>query len=430
MSIQSVKREVFEKSPGKNKAPGHSFSYLGPGLTKIHTRSVAYEGDYTNEAYERVSLDNGFTWSPWKDVYSELIKAKEQGEVMWVEKPTTGTYNKIHDHYVSLNMQRLFPNGHHEDYRLLWSGVKGTVDHTYIDVSKDLKTWNAPQLVKYEEGSQYNEENWLDPEYTDKNLAYLGCNLEIDRNGDIIFPIGARVNACCRILKVDPSCVFPSCPHIANGLIVMRGVWNKGKNRYDFHPSKPVIISDLKSSRGVDEPTIVLLKSGRIVVVFRGANTDMPAWNTRLQPGTPAHKWYTYSDDGGRTFSDPVPYQFDNGQLVYSPASISKFIRSEKNSKAYWIGNVTPADTKGSYPREPLVMAEVDEETGILKYDTYTVIDKRNPETESKRVQLSNFSVIQDRQTKNLEIYLTKVEANAKEKYSADAWKYTVIFDE
>ncbi|HBN85118.1 MAG TPA: hypothetical protein DDZ89_14890 [Clostridiales bacterium] len=430
MSIQSVKREVFEKSPGKNKAPSHSFAYLGQGFTKIHKRCVAYEGDYTNEAYERISPDNGHTWSSWKDVYANLIKKKEQGEVLWVETPVTGTYNKVHDHYVSLNMQRLFPHGHHEDYRLLWSGVKGTIDHTYLDISKDLKTWNTPQLVKYENGANYDEDNWLDPEYTDKNLAYLGCNLEIDSNGDILFPIGARVDACCKILGMDPLNIFPSCPHIANGLIVMRGIWNEQKNQYEFHPSKPVIISDLKSSRGVDEPTIILLKSGRIVVVFRGANTDMSAWKTRLAPGTPAHKWYSYSDDGGKTFTDPVPYPFDNGDLVYSPASISRFIRSEKNGKAYWIGNVTPADTKGSYPREPLVMAEVDEKTGVLKKDTYTVIDQRNPEMESERVQLSNFTIFQDRQTNDLEIYLTKIEANVKEKFSADAWKYTITFDE
>ncbi|MGI6561246.1 MAG: hypothetical protein ACOX3Q_01600 [Clostridia bacterium] len=427
MSIHSVKRELFEKSPGKNMAPSHSFYYKGQGLTKVHRRCVDYESDYTNEAYERVSYDNGRTWSPWKNVYEQIIKKWGHGEIMWAKPPAV--YNPYHDHYVVLCMQRLFPNGHREDYRLLWSGIKGTLDHTFIEVSKDLEN-RSSFLVKYEEGADYSGKEYLDREYTEKNLAYFGCNLEIDSNGDILFPIGARVKACCKILGIDPSDIFPSCPHIANGLIVVRGVWNEKENRYDFYPSKPLVISDLKSSRGIDEPTILLLKSGRIVVVFRGANTDLPGWNTRIAPDAPAHKWYTYSDDGGKTFSDPVPYRFDDGELVYSPASISAFVRSIKNGKAYWIGNITPKDTKGSFPREPLVMAEVDENTGFLKKATYTIIDKRNPETESEKVQLSNFSIIQDRETKEMEIHLTKYGANLNEVFSADAWKYTVIFDD
>jgi len=200
-------------------------------------------------------------------------------------------------------------------------------------------------------------------------------------------------------------------------------------NMYEFSGSRPLLISDLKSSRGVDEPTILLLKSGRIVVVFRGANTQMPNWNSRLEPGTPAHKWYTYSDDQGKTFTDPVPYRFDNCELVYSPASISQFVRSEKNKKAYWIGNITPPETVGSYPREPLVIAEIDEEIGILKKQTCAVIDKRNPEVDSERVQLSNFSIFQDRETGTMEIHLSKIESNASEKFSADAWKYTIVFE-
>ncbi|NLY98426.1 MAG: hypothetical protein GX082_13580, partial [Clostridiaceae bacterium] len=60
----------------------------------------------------------------------------------------------------------------------------------------------------------------------------------------------------------------------------------------------------------------------------------------------------------------------------------------------------------------------------------YTIIDKRNPETESEKVQLSNFSIIQDRETKEMEIHLTKYGANLNEVFSADAWKYTVIFDD
>ena len=429
MSVKSIERELYEKSPGKNMAPGYKFSYYGNDLTVIETRSVQCESDYTNEAYTRISHDNRKSWSSWKDTIEAGIQPKDNGEIMWIDPFADVLYNPVHNHYVSMVMQRLFPRGHEEYYKLLWAGGAGCIDHTFIHVSTDLETWNELELVTYEDGADYDDENWLNPDYTQNNLAYCGCNMEILENGDILFPIGARVTSCCAILGIEAADIFPSCPHIVNGLIVVRGIWNRESNRYDFVSSKPVVISDLKSSRGVDEPTIIQLKNGRIVVVFRGANTNMPAWNTRLEPGTPAYKWYTYSDDGGKTFSDPVPYRFDNGEPVYSPASISLFLRSIKDGKSYWIGNVTPSDTKGSFPREPLSIAEVDEESGFLKKDTYAVIGQRDPEVESDQVQLSNFSIFQDRETKRLELYLTKVGSNKEEVFSADAWKYTITFE-
>ncbi|MBO3841815.1 MAG: hypothetical protein FGF48_05300 [Candidatus Brockarchaeota archaeon] len=74
------------------------------------------------------------------------------------------------------------------------------------------------------------------------------------------------------MLDVEVNDVFPSCPQIMHGLIVFRGTWNKVDEKYSLIPSKPVVISDLKSSRGVGEPTIIVLKSRRIVAAFRGSN--------------------------------------------------------------------------------------------------------------------------------------------------------------
>jgi len=71
------------------------------------------------------------------------------------------------------------------------------------------------------------------------------------------------------MLGIDVMDVFPSCPQIMHGLIVVRGRWQEAKREYELSISKPVVISDLKSSRGVDEPTTLVLKSGSIVVVFR-----------------------------------------------------------------------------------------------------------------------------------------------------------------
>ncbi|MEM3648076.1 MAG: sialidase family protein [Thermoproteota archaeon] len=202
--------------------------------------------------------------------------------------------------------------------------MKTFTDHSFIRVSKDLRDWRWQQ-VKYEEGADFSEDDWAREGYVNVNEAYAGCNIEVLENGDIMFPVAANVVKCCRILGIDVNVVFPSCPQIMHGLIVFRGSWNKMEEKYDLTPSKPVVISDLKSSRGVDEPTIIVLKSRRIVVVFRGSNVISKNWKTRIRRGTPSHKWYVFSDDGGRTFSEPVPWHYDNGEIFYSPASISRF---------------------------------------------------------------------------------------------------------
>ncbi|MBQ8402360.1 MAG: hypothetical protein IJX14_10590, partial [Clostridia bacterium] len=66
-------------------------------------------------------------------------------------------------------------------------------------------------------------------------------------------------------------------------------------------------------------PSLAKLAGGRIVVIIRGANYHDPNWpKQRTEPGTPAVKWYAWSDDNGRTFTDPMPWHFDDGEIVYS----------------------------------------------------------------------------------------------------------------
>ena len=264
-------------------------------------------------------------------------------------------------------------------------------------------------------------------EYLDRNQAYFGNPIVLSC-GDIAFPIGVPVTACCRILGIDSHDIFPSCPRVMHGLMVARGVWNAKTNRYDLSFSRPVVIGDLKSSRRVDEPTLAELQSGRLVVVFRGSNVSSEAWHTRIEPGTPGFKWYTCSDDGGRTFTDPVSWHFDDGEVVYSSASISTFIRSEKNGKLYWIGNITGHEVHGNYPRYPLQIAEVNERWGTLRKEALTIIDTIR-EGESKLLQLSNFSTIQDRETGLIELSLAKIgqyEKDGQNAWRSQTWKYYI----
>ena len=162
-------------------------------------------GDYTNEAYERVSYDNGRTWSPWKNVYEQIIKKWGHGEIMWAKPPAV--YNPYHDHYVVLCMQRLFPNGHREDYRLLWSGIKGTLDHTFIEVSKDLENRSSFWSNTKKEPITAVKNIWI-VSIPKRTWLTLAVTLKSTQTATFCF-IGARVKACCKILGIDPSDILP-----------------------------------------------------------------------------------------------------------------------------------------------------------------------------------------------------------------------------
>ena len=115
---------------------------------------------------------------------------------------------------------------------------------------------------------------------------------------------------------------------------------------------------------------------------------------------------------------------------MYSSATISNFIRLKKNGKLYWIGNITTHKAYGNYPRFPLYIAQVDEETGTLIKSTLTTIDTRR-EGETEYMQLSNFWMLEDRETGVLEIALHKVgQFDQNRPFYGEGWRYELTFED
>jgi len=420
-----ISREVVEKAPAPSLCVSHSQAYVGRGVARVEKRIVTRESDFDNELYERFSDDNGRTWGAWKDIYKATYAARGTAELLW-PSPSAGTWNPVHGHAVALNMQRIFPEGHEEGYRLFWKeGRRGFYDHTFLWVSEDSLHW-TPQLVRYENGEEFHADDWCEKGYLENNGAYAGCNLEVLPNGDVLFAVSARMTSCCRILGVDVRDAFPSCPQIMGGLIVFRGSWDRARGLYSLVPSRPAVISDLESSRGIDEPVVLPLASGLVAVVFRGSNMMSKEQGTRIRKGTPSYKWFLFSEDGGRTFTKPVPWHWDDGEVLYSPASISGWLRSSRNGRGYWFGNATGPEAYANAPRYPLIMAEVEEETGFLVKGSRTIVEDRDPATESEKLQLSNFTLLDDRETGRIELSMTKLGANRDDFWRSDAYRYCI----
>jgi hypothetical protein len=89
------------------------------------------------------------------------------------------------------------------------------------------------------------------------------------------------------------------------------------------------------------------------------------------------------------------------------------------------VGNVSRGPASGNGPRYPLYIAEVDETIPALKKATLTVIDDRGP-NDPDSLQLSNFSLLENRRSGDLEIYLTRYGEQTRNVFSANAYKYTL----
>ncbi|MFC1452975.1 hypothetical protein ACFLSJ_06475 [Verrucomicrobiota bacterium] len=423
-----MRRELYVEAPDQRTTDCRSQRYVcGTGLRRVEQRSLQRESDWSSAVFERFSDDNGRSWSAWKDVYRQGHDIRGEDEITTYSG--LETYNAEFKHFVSVGMRRIFFGGHHEAYRVYWGrGEAGFVDHSLMAVRKDGSDERSVEPVKYETGADFDPENRRDPAYVDHNQAYMANGVDVMENGEIVFPIAADVRSCCRIRGLDVNEVFPSCPDIMKGMIVARGRFNEERGNYDLTFSRPVVISDLKSSRGVCEPESVMLPSGRILAVFRGSNVEREEWHTRIEPGTPSHKWYCYSDDGGMTFTEPAPWHFDNREVFYSAATISRFVRSTTDGKLYWIGNISDHTASANHPRHPLVMAEVNER-GLLVKDSLATIDKRE-EGDSEALQLSNFSFLQDRETGLIELTLAKLGQREGHTWWADTYRYFIATEQ
>lgn len=424
-----VNAYVYKEARKDNIAENYSRRYRDrTGAVIVERLFVQSKSDFSDMTKERISEDHGKTWSDWKVISAANDTDRNQGVHQRTQHQGPTIWNAVHGHYVSLHSQEIWVGGYDAATVKYWSGdIRDDVMHAFITVSTESEIL-CKEMVRYQEGDDFDPEDWTKASYTQRNVAFATGNVVVDDNGDILFTIEAPMRYCCESLGKDINEVFPSKPDFPNGIIVMRGTWNG--NRYIFSHGTPIVISDLLSSRGLNEPTMAKLSSGRIVVVMRASNAQI-GWDTlRLEPGTPGVKWYAWSDDGGATFSEIMPWHFDDGEIIYSSATCSVIHKDERTGKHYWIGNITDHKVNGNFPRYPLNIVEIDETYGTAKKESFTIIDTRR-EGEPEDIQLSNFNVLQNRESGKLEIMLTKfgqygAMLDSDSVFRAEVWRYEI----
>lgn len=389
--IVEVGKEVYSRHPRKGVGAWVSVRYVGPGLEREEVHTTWSKSDTPEKPKRRWSCDNGRTWSDF-EAMPDVVTHPGGVRVFWGQGPQL--YDPASKTTVSIWLRQPHIRGRHHN-------------HCFVRISRDNgRTWSEPTQLRYEEADAFDPDDPFRESFLKHNQAYIGSNILRHTNGTLIHCV-AHANA-----PGDPD--NDERPW-RMGSLCFAGRWNTASGDYEWTAGKRVEISPHKSSRGLMEPAVAELNDGRVLVIWRGSNTSK----------TPGRKWFSVSSDGGLTLSATQELKYDDGTQFYSPSSIHRMIRHSVTGKLYWVGNISAVPPRANSPRYPLVIAEVDESIPAIKRAFVTAIDDRQP-TDSERLQLSNFSLLENRETHTLEIYLTRIGADPEDFWGADAYRYTL----
>lgn len=414
--VGRIKKEIRISCPQLNLAPTTNMYYVGRGFRREETLSFMQSSDWKLTSYSRNSGDNGNTWSPWSPIPEHKQVSGNYTQSGGASQRGTGEYDPESGRLIKPVFQRIFQGDPQVALKVIWSGERLFWDHGFYQLSGDNgNSWGEAHQLKYEEGPDFDPDDWNKQGWLQRNEMYIGNSIVL-KSGSVIISSTVPVAFDDKEDEKFPS-IFPNNYRkgCVAGAVCFIGNWDKVKQNYNWKKSNSIFLPRRMSSRGLVELDISELKNGNLLLIMRGSNTKE----------TPGRKWFSVSKDGGITWSEIKDMRYDTGERFYSPASIHKTIRSSKTGKLYWIGNISDTPPDGNYPRFPLYIVEVNEENPSFKKDTLTIIDTRDSGKDTDRVQLSNFALLENRETGNLEIYLTRLGEN-KITWSADACKYTI----
>ncbi|MBI3985886.1 MAG: exo-alpha-sialidase [Lentisphaerae bacterium] len=411
--LGTIERIRYVPSPGPNTAAVLSHYFRGVGPARVERLTSQAASDVYLAPRIRESPDNGQTWGDWVAVPEKDVR---QGRFYMALHELGRVHDPSSGRLFRLTLQRLFigdpaeilgkafKTGNHNDYR----------DHAVYQLSDDNGlTWGPMQLIKFEDGPEFDPADWGNDAYLARNRMYSGYNAIVAPDGTLLY------SACVKVLHEQDGVREDVC-----GVRLFKAAWNATAGRYDWRSPFLLTVSTRISARGLMEPWLATLADGRLYLDMRGSSSE---W-------TPGRHWYSVSKDKGETWSPVTDLRYDTGEQFYSPSTFAKTLRSARTGKLYWVGNIAPEPPKGNWPRRPLVLAEFDEERVAIRKSTVTVIDDYEPDGDaSPYVQFSNFSLVEHTETRAFELYLTRYgEAGTlqeKTYWQASAFKYVIVLD-
>jgi hypothetical protein len=387
----TIRREVFLRAPGNGTAVMAYACYTeraGGAMMSIEQRWS--RSDTIDAAFLRRSRDHGRTWSAPVEVRTGERRPegmfRRHLRVGWVE-PRTGRF-------IDFWIEGLLPTDNPLE------GMKQWVIRYRIDDGPDTS------LV----ARGHTADRPLPGVWKGKNSFMMGDQTSRPvalADGSFLLPIVIAP------LNAEGGLANPGGGYTWHDAAILRAVWRGAA--LDWELLGTITGDPTKSTRGWDEPTLAVLRDGRILMVLRGSNDK--------NPSLPSHKWACWSDNGGRTWTTPKPWTYDDGRAFHSPSACSQLL-AHSNGRLYWLGNINEENPIGNRPRYPFVVGEVDRSTGLLLRRTVRLVDDLMP-GEDPVLTLSNFYAREDRQTGGIAVHMTRLFA-LRDGWQGDAFLYRI----
>jgi hypothetical protein len=371
---------------------GHKIR-IDMGLTRSDTL------DFCDEAF---SSDHGRTWSNPRPV--ETLRKLDTGTFR--RHPRAGLADPVAGAYVRFENTGVLPTDNPLEGMKAWSiRYRVSLDGGWTDVVNE-------QVI----APGHTPERPLPGVWVGRNAIMIGdypCSpIRIPGSGGVLLqPV--------QISNPGPDGHFfnPGGGYTYHNAAVLRGTW-RPDYRIDWELSDLVRNDPDRSTRGCVEPTIAQLPGadGRILMVIRGSND--------VKPHLPGYRWFSVSEDQGRTWSPVRPWTYTDGTPFHSPSSTSQLL-THSGGEIFWLGNITPHNPTGNLPRYPFVIGRVDARTLLLDRASVFQVDTCLP-GDNPRMMLSNFLAHEDRETGDILINMTRSLTRGLEDWTSDALLYRV----
>lgn len=346
--------------------------------------------DTIDIAYLRRSRDHGTTWS----APEEMRTGERTADGMLRRHPHAG-YIDPAGRYIEFWTQGVLPTDDPLEGMRRWQifyrtgGVTRQIIHA---------------------GKEFDAGHSLPGVFTGKNCVMLGdmpfAPLSMP-DGRLLVPVQMSP------LGDDGKLYNPTGAYTYTEVAVLQGRWHGGELIWEMGP---VIKGDpARATRGMDEPTLQILKDGRLLMVLRGSNDR--------RPELPSYRWAAFSSDGGRHWTEPQPWTYEDGSSFFSPSACSQLLR-HSSGRLFWLGNITPENPRGNRPRYPFVIGEVDRQTGLLQRASVQTVDTLQA-GEDPVLSLSNFHAREDRRSGEVVVHMTRLFARPQ-LWAGDAYLYRV----
>jgi hypothetical protein len=424
-----VTRELYLPYPQPDTSTVINTDYCGHlGLRRYEVLTYQVFDDVYQDAEVRYSEDNGKSWSGWAPCAE--VDVHRAGDHSWQFFAPVGPTPGAFDAASGLLVQPYVLVSFGDDPRQI--GLSKTNYHLFWRTSADDgRSWSEGRMVKYEAGPDFSPEAIRSPQFMSANQGVYYYNTLPLKGGGVLFPAdGMEIPAAATESSGTPPPYFsatwraaePATPPLL-GLRIFRGAWDAAAGEYRWEASAPITIPR-ELSGYLAEPWLAELADGRILVDLRGTTVGA------TDPNASGRHWYALSADQGRTWSEVREWRYDDGEQFYGPATMGKLLRHSITKKLYWIGNISATPPQGNLPRYPLYIAEVDESIPALRRSTLTVIDTYDPARHADPklhtgVQFSNFFAFENRQTHEIELYLSPY-GEYDNVYQASVYRYTV----